>query len=212
MRIQPLVTAVLLIAAVVAAAWGASAHASTSAETSLMPNEAVADSLSERLRRGGYVVYFRHAATDMSMTDSTDNLADCTMQRNLNAAGRADARTIGREWRRLRFPVGQVLASRYCRARDTARLAFGRFTASTDITALPAATAERARRVRALRRLLAQRPARGNTILVAHQYNIEEATGTSLDEGEAGVFEPRGTRGFRLVAKIKPRAWARLRP
>jgi phosphohistidine phosphatase SixA len=165
------------------------------------------------LRGGGYVVYFRHAATDFSMTDTdTGNLTDCRRQRNLIAAGRADARAIGRAWRMLRLPVGVVLASRYCRTRETARLAFGRFTPSTDITSLPSAAteAERARRVAALRRLLARPPRQGNTILVAHLFNIQEAAGISLEEGEAAVYRPRGARGFRLVAKVMPRAWARL--
>jgi phosphohistidine phosphatase SixA len=223
MTIKPLVATIVLPTAVLAvavttgigtAAGGATSPSpqSSRAGTTREPTAAVADAVGERLRDGGYVVYFRRASTDMSTSDSTDNLADCTLQRNLNVAGRADARAIGREWRRLRLPVGTVLSSRYCRARDTARLAFGRFTPSTDITALPPASPERARPVGALRRLLAQRPARGSTILVAHQYNIDEATGISLDEGEAAIFEPRGGRGFRLVAKIKPRAWAQLRP
>ena len=221
MRIKPLLARVVLPTAVLAVTTGIGTAASAApspssqssrASTTPKPTAAVADTVGERLRDGGYVIYFRHASTDMSTSDSTDNLADCTLQRNLNAAGRADARAIGREWKRLRLPVGTVLSSRYCRTRDTARLAFGRFTPSTDITALPPASPERARRVRALRRLLAQPPARANTILVAHQYNIEEATGTSLEEGEAAIFEPRGRRGFRLVAKIKPRAWAQLRP
>ena len=171
------------------------------------PEQLRGAALVEALRVGGYVVYFRHAATDFTMTDT--GLASCRTQRNLDARGRADARAIGRAWRALRLPVGRVLASRYCRARDTARLAFGRFTLSTDITGLLSAAtpAEERRRVRALRRLLAQRPARANTVLVAHLFNIQEAAAISLEEGEAAVFQPLGAGGFRLVAKVLPRSW-----
>ena len=67
--------------------------------------------LAERLRRGGYVLAFRHAATDFSTTDTTRDLRDCSRQRNLTAKGRRQARSIGREFRRLGIPVGRVLAS-----------------------------------------------------------------------------------------------------
>src|SRR5687767_2837018 len=55
----------------------------------------------ERLRRGGYVLAFRHAAPDLSTTDMTGDLRDCSRQRNLNAAGRRQSRSIGRAFRRL---------------------------------------------------------------------------------------------------------------
>jgi hypothetical protein len=41
-------------------------------------------SIVQRLRAGGYVLAFRHAATDFSMTDTTRDLRDCSRQRNLN--------------------------------------------------------------------------------------------------------------------------------
>jgi virginiamycin B lyase len=49
-------------------------------------------------------------------------------------------------------------------------------------------------------------------VVVAHLFNIQEAADLSLEEGEAAVFEPLGARGFRLVARVAPRAWSRLAP
>src|SRR5918992_1690408 len=168
--------------------------------------------LTDALREGGYVIYFRHAATDFSEEDTdTRNLQNCRTQRNLTSQGRADARAIGRGFRRLRIPVGAVLASRYCRTRQTALLAFGRVRTTMDLTSLPSASTERERdrRVAALRRLLATPPRRGvNHVLVAHLFNIQAAANVSLDEGEAAVFAPRGGTRFRLVARIRPEKWA----
>lgn len=75
MKRTPFVAAIVLLAAVLAVT---AITPTSSAGTSREPAAPVADAPGERLQRGGYVVYFRHAATDMSMTDSTDNLADCT--------------------------------------------------------------------------------------------------------------------------------------
>lgn len=168
--------------------------------------------LADALREGGYVIYFRHAATDFSQEDTdTRSLQDCRTQRNLTALGRADGRAIGRAFRRLRIPVGAVLASKYCRTPQTARLAFRRVRTTIDLTSLPSASTERerSRRVAALRRLLGTAPRKGvNTVLVAHLFNIQAAANVSLDEGEAGVFKPLRQRRFRLVARVPARAWA----
>jgi virginiamycin B lyase len=171
--------------------------------------------LVEALRGGGYVLYFRHAATDFSQEDTdTRNLQNCRTQRNLSFRGRADARAVGRAVRALRIPIGTVLASRYCRTRQTASLAFRRVRTTLDLTSLPSAPtqAERNRRIAALRRLLATRPrTRTNTVLVAHLFNIQAAADISLEEGEAAVFRPLARRRFRLVATVTPSEWTRLR-
>jgi virginiamycin B lyase len=178
------------------------------------PSDEGSRSLVEGLRRGGYVLLFRHAATDFSMVDETRDLRDCTRQRNLNAEGRRQSRMIGGAVRRLAIPVGEVLASPYCRTRDTARLAFGRLRVSSALLSaryLPSPSA-RARQPARLRRLLAAPPRRGtNKVLVSHAFAIDDATGASLAEGEAAVVAPAGgTRAFRVVATVEADEWARL--
>src|SRR5688572_16752586 len=80
----------------------------------------------ERLREGGYVLYMRHASTDFSQDDARmTGYEDCASQRNLTEEGREEARRIGTHVKRLGIPIGEVLASPYCRTMETARLAFG---------------------------------------------------------------------------------------
>lgn len=163
--------------------------------------------LVQALQKGGYVIYFRHAATDFSQAD-TDGpaLQDCSKQRNLNEAGRAQARAIGEAFRALKIPVGSVLASPYCRTRETAQLAFGRFEVSEEIRGGSGPA-----RAEALRKLLAVVPPAGaNTVLVAHQFNLRDAAEVNLAEGEAAIFQPLGPGGFRLVARVLAEDWAKL--
>lgn len=171
--------------------------------------------LADRLHRGGYVLAFRHAATDFSMTDSTRDLRDCSRQRNLTAKGRREARSIGREFRRLGIPVGRVLASPFCRTRETATLAFGHAVPSRALLSAEFFEGEPVgeRQPARLRRLLARSPRRAtNTILVSHNFAIDDATGESLAEGEAVIVTPGGGgRGFEVVARLKAGEWARLR-
>ena len=79
-----------------------------------------------RLRQGGHVIFVRHAATEATQDDPRPDLADPSTQRNLSDEGRNQARQLGRAIRRLRIPVGMVMASPYARTRETAELAFGR--------------------------------------------------------------------------------------
>src|SRR4051794_16754624 len=166
------------------------------------------------LRAGGHVIAFRHARTDHSQDDAPSfRYRQCSRQRNLNDAGRAQARGIGRAFRALRIPVGRVLASPYCRTVQTARLAFGRVTPTPDL--LPR-TVPQGENVDALddkfRALLRRAPARGtNTVLVSHDIAIDAATGVNPQEGDAAVFRRDGSRrGFRLVRTLTAAQWTAL--
>ena len=167
--------------------------------------------LTRSLRAGGLVVVFRHAATDFSKPDQDPVVvSDCSTQRNLSAQGRADARAIGRGVRRLQLPIGKVLASAYCRTLETAKLAFGRATVHPALLNTIAAEHDAAwrKRIRGARRLIGTPPAPGTlTVLVTHGVVVQEATGQTLEEGEAIVFRPLGNSRFRVVGRVMPREW-----
>jgi phosphohistidine phosphatase SixA len=172
-------------------------------------------SLGEQLQRGGVILVIRHAATDQSKPDRDPvDLNDCRTQRNLSAQGRREAALIGQGVRRLKLRIGAVLSSRFCRTRETARLAFGRATISAAL--LNTITAEHdaawRRQIRAARVLFGTKPAAGKvTVLVTHGVVVGDVTGQTLEEGETLVFRPLGNSKFRLVGRILPRAWAALR-
>lgn len=167
----------------------------------------------KELREGGYVVAFRHAATDSGM-DTTDDLSDCTRQRNLNAEGRRQSREIGRAFERLGIPVGRVLASPFCRTRDTARIAFGRVRASRALLSVEFFSSPREGRRKGLRRLLKAEPPGGtNTVLVSHGSAIFEATDRDPEEGDAVIVGPgRGKRGYAVVSAVPVEDWRAARP
>jgi phosphohistidine phosphatase SixA len=169
--------------------------------------------LIDALRRGGHVIYFRHATTDPNQADTIDpKLGRCEGQRNLSADGRQMAGEIGGAFKTLRIPVGKVVSSPYCRAVDTATLAFGRHEVSVALYfAISLGKTEREQQGLTLQQMLATPPARGtNTVLVAHHVNLKEATGIWLKrEGEAQVFRPRPDGGFDYVGEVSSGAWKR---
>jgi phosphohistidine phosphatase SixA len=173
-----------------------------------------ADALVVRLRAGGLILYFRHAITDQSRQDDANpDLNDRTTQRNLSGRGRQQATGIGTAIRALAIPIGDVLASPYARTVETGELAFGsgRVRASRDLLNEAYPGTDDADLARRLRRLLGQRPPAGqNTVLIGHGFNITEATGITIAEGECAVFEPAGEGDFRLVARVTAQRWPEL--
>ncbi len=180
------------------------AASSTGAAEPLLAPEAAVD----LLRHGGYVLYFRHAATDLTKNDAgMTSFDDCPTQRNLVDRGRADARAIGAAIRALGIPIGKVRASPFCRTVETAELAFGRAEKTSDVRGGPAQPDDDARYAM-LRRLLSQPPARGaNDVIVSHGNPFYALAGPPyLAEGEAAVVQPAGD-GFKVIARIRVDDW-----
>ena len=177
------------------------------------------------LRDGGHVIYIRHAKTTKDWGDQVSpelDLADCSTQRRLSDEGKADAKTIGEGIKAAGIPVGDVISSDYCRAYNTADLAFGTYTKNSDLNFLPCVecTPEDykayAKRVAPL---MSAKPEAGkNTFLVGHDDPFQGVTMPVVPTngiypapmGVAYVAKPLGDGNFELVAKILPNQWQAL--
>jgi hypothetical protein len=167
----------------------------------------------QKLREGGYVLYMRHASTDFSRNDAgMTSYEDCASQRNLTDKGRDEAREIGAHVKRLGIPIGEVLASPYCRTMETARLAFGKAQASNDVRGGPVRSDDPAR-YDGLRKLLSSEVAKGrNRVISSHGNPFQAIAGSPyLAEGEIAVVRPEGEMRFSVVARIRPQDWSGLR-
>ena len=177
------------------------------------------DQLLNELRRGGYVIYFRHATTQKDYADQADpslDLKDCSTQRKLSTEGIEEAQTIGLAFAKKEIPVGTIITSEYCRAWKTANLAFGRvdkkdnrlnflpFENYTDQQMLLMKTM--------VMPLLSDLPADGlNTVIVGHDDLFEAATGIYPEpQGIAYVLKPDGEGSFILISNMLPKEWNQL--
>ena len=157
------------------------------------------------LRQGGLILYLRHASTDFSQNDSAmKSYEDCASQRNLTDKGRQEARAIGEHVRRLKIPIGEVLASPFCRTVETARLAFGKARATNDVRGGPV----EASRYEALRKLLSSPVPRGTNLVISSHGNPFYALAGPpyLAEGELAVVKPEGDP-FSVIGRIRPTDW-----
>ncbi len=178
------------------------------------PEHALAGkALVQALRGGGYTVYFRHTATDFSRQDRpTFEATDCAAQRNLSDEGRAQARRIGEAIAALKLPLGEVIASPYCRTMETARLVAGRATQVEAVRGKSSASGG-APDYSGLGKILASPVERGTLRIVAgHGNGFRSVAGAPhLEEGEAAVVRPAAGSGWTVVARLRVDDWARLR-
>ena len=182
------------------------------ADTSLLKGKALLD----ELKKGGYVVYFRHFETGADFADQvTADIANCWSQRQVNSNGFRDARRIGKFFYDQKIPVSRVIASPFCRTWQSADLAFGRHERVDALKILPFKdyTPEQNIVMKAgVMPFIAVPPAAGtNVVVMAHDDNLTAAGGPLLDiQGEAAILKPDGKDGFTVVARLKPDQWTLL--
>lgn len=195
--------------------WAAGTHvtfAQTTA-TAVEATGATTESLVGKLRQGGYVLYVRHTQTDGATKDGDlSDMNDCSKQRILSKEGQENAAKLGQSFKAVKIPVGTVLTSQFCRAKETAKLmGLENAAASADLnndSGEPAVTKDESeRRAAALRKLLATAPAAGqNTIIIGHVPNLRTAAGldfANMKEGEFAIFEHKpGDPGYEAIGRV----------
>lgn len=214
----------VLILALVASGLGVLSPASAQ-QAVTPPAAAISETaLLDQLRSGGLVLFMRHPQTEQSQNDvNLMKLDDCKTQRNLSEAGRTTSKAIGETMRHLKIPVGLVVTSEFCRAKEAAKLmghddakvvaAMNMIYEKDGKVVVPAE--DHQRRTVEVKTLLAAEPKAGtNTLLVSHRPNLEDAAGKEyidVSEGEIVAFAPqKGEPAFKMVGRIKAARWSEL--
>ena len=162
------------------------------------------DALWALLKQGGQIVLIRHAVTDPGVGDPPGfRVEDCATQRNLSEAGRAEARRLGAALRERGVPVARVLASPWCRAIETARIATG---VQPDLEPALANLFEypqnRERQQAQFRALVAAMPKQGNVLMFTHGSTTLAFTGVSPATAEMVIVTPESGERYRVAGRI----------
>jgi broad specificity phosphatase PhoE len=182
------------------------------------------DGLVSSLKGGGYVLVFRHGATDDSQKDVYPfKLDDMTAQRQLSEKGRVMARELGEALKKLGVPIGDVYTSQLNRAVETGRLLGGKDVSPVDAltdsgagssSAMANPDGKNARTGRAVREIVNAPPKPGlNNLAVTHKTNVADAFGkefADIREGEALVYKTNASGLAVLIARVQPGEWIAL--
>lgn len=166
---------------------------------------ALADVLAE-LRQPGRVLLLRHANAPGFGDPPHFTIGDCASQRNLDAAGRDQARRLGERLRALGVNRARVYSSQWCRARETAEL-----LGLGPVEPLPALNSfferpqERQGTIDGLRKFLSAQPVDGGPlILVTHQVVVNALTEASAPSAGGSLFRLNGTGAPQWLGAVAP--------
>jgi broad specificity phosphatase PhoE len=158
------------------------------------------------LAKPGRVLMLRHANAPGTGDPPNFKPGDCTTQRNLDAAGRAQAAALGQRLQKAGVREARVYSSQWCGCLETARLLkIGTVEPLPALNSFYPYPEQRETTVAALRSFLAGLPAGGGpVVLVTHQFTINAFTGEATDSGGGSLFELNGSGSPRLLGAIKP--------
>ena len=167
---------------------------SAAAETGLI-------SLQDALKTRGTVIMFRHALAPGFGDPSNFRVDDCGTQRNLDARGREQSKSIGMQCKTLGYSAEVVYSSPWCRCLETARLMdIGPVRSFEGLGSFFEGHVDRSQTLEQLNtRLDSVARARDKpVVMVTHQVVISAVTRMGTSSGEAILYDPASAQSQRI--------------
>ena len=154
----------------------------------------------------GRVLILRHALAPGIGDPPGIQLDDCRTQRNLNDAGRAQARALGARLAAAGITQASVYSSQWCRCLETAQLlSLGPVEPLQALNSFFGRPEAQEETLAALRGFLARLPIDGDpVVLVTHQVTVSGLTGRGTPSGGGSIFQLNGTPSPRWLGAIEP--------
>ncbi|NQZ89641.1 MAG: histidine phosphatase family protein [Colwellia sp.] len=184
-------------------------NSSNSAKTKVAQINLPTSELINVLKSGGYILYMRHGMTNHEQKDNTQDFTDCTKQRNLSRSGREQLKKIAQTIQTLKIPIGEVLSSPYCRAKETANIVFGKFTIEPKLQFSISKNRQESQSLgEQLKQMMHQASTeKYNAVFVGHTSNLRDGLGVwPKPEGVIAVFQKQQDKLY-LRGLIKPNDW-----
>ena len=156
-----------------------------------------------KLLEGGHTILLRHAFAPGTGDPANFKLGDCSFQRNLSEDGRQQAQRIGARLAARAIKVELVLTSQWCRAKDTARLAFPRMkiTEAPALNSFFADPSSKDEQTNAVIKLIEAFEGSSNQVMITHQVNITALTGLVPREGEMIIVDTDATGSINVLGR-----------
>jgi len=165
---------------------------------------ASASELVMQMQSGSAVLMIRHALAPGIGDPEEFDVNDCSTQRNLDGAGREQAKAIGQWLRDHGIKNAKVFSSQWCRCMDTASL-----MGMGEVTPLPALNSffespqDREPNLSALRKFIQNESKPGELIImVTHQVTISGITGNWTDSGHGKLVRPGNDGKIKLLGEL----------
>jgi len=157
--------------------------------------------LINQLEIGGKLIFIRHAYAPGSGDPKSFNLNDCSTQRNLNDKGRKQAQNIGKFFKKNKIKIDKVLSSEWCRCKDTAKIAFNKFSTKNFLNSFYSLrfAKNKNKQLNELRDYIKKFDSKKNLILITHYVLISEVLGYAPSSGEIVISD----KNFNKIGSVE---------
>ena len=156
----------------------------------------------DEARKGNKVILIRHSLAPGGGDPAGFKIGDCKTQRNLNKAGIEQSKKIGKIFKGNKIPIDIVLSSEWCRCKDTAFHAFGKFKefSALNSTFSTPYNKNEPRQIKEIEKYLMNWEGEGkNLILVTHYSVITAITNAAPSSGEIIISD----KNLNVIGTIK---------
>jgi phosphohistidine phosphatase SixA len=143
------------------------------------------------LKKGGKLIFIRHAyAPGIGDPDNFD-IDNCDTQRNLSDVGREQAKKIGAFFKKNNITVDEVYSSEWCRCKETAQIAFNKYEKKNFLNSFFSSRffKNKESQMIKLKRFIYNHDNKKNIIFLTHYVVINETLNYSSNSGEIIVID-----------------------
>ena len=169
---------------------------------SIIPSKSISDiSLKTLFKNDGKLIFIRHANAPGNGDPENFDISDCGTQRNLDYKGILDSKKIGVFFKEINIPIDKVLSSEWCRCKDTANYAFGKFEVKNFLNSFYSQkfAHNKANQIKELKEYIKKWNGKGNLIFITHYVVILETLKIPVSSGEIVVAD----KDFNILARKK---------
>lgn len=159
------------------------------------------DEIINELKKGGNLIFIRHAYAPGGGDPENFNINDCSTQRNLSDIGREQSKKIRNFFKYNEIPIDKVISSEWCRCKETALIAFDKFETKNFLNSFFSIKFAKNKKtqMKNLKDYINKWNGDGNLVLVTHYVVISEALDYAPSSGEIVI----SNKMFKMTGNIE---------
>ena len=153
------------------------------------------------LKEEGKIIFIRHSIAPGGGDPENFSLKDCSTQRNLSKKGIEQSKQIGEFFKKNKVIISKVLSSQWCRCKDTAFHAFGKYEEffALNSTFQIKFSGNSKKQAEALKSFVKKWDGKGNIIFVTHYVIILKHTNYAPSSGELVITD----KNFNVLSTLR---------
>ena len=153
------------------------------------------------LKEEGKIVFIRHSIAPGGGAPENFSLIDCSSLRNLSKKGIEQSKQIGEFFKKNKIIISGVLSSQWCRCKDTAFHAFGKYEEffALNSTFQIKFSGNSKKQAEALKNFVKNWDGKGNIIFVTHYVIILKHTNYAPSSGELVITD----KNFNVLSTLR---------